>query len=256
MFSIEESLFKGYPVINILENGKPFYEDNDKKRIKDYSFGIKKSIVIISNIQLIKQFVESNGNNIESNIEFDFSNDKYCLSGTYIKYDDFLRSDGININKPYLQFMSSANIAFGLHKAQAFLELQSDIERFIQKHKKEVKCVKSEPINFIYNNKSYKYIGDVEYNKADGFGTVYFSRYETFEGEFKKGFMHGHGILTKYNEQFIGEWVANMRHGKFIRITPPDIEREEFWENDQKVPKLTGAKPFLNKDSIDYYDLK
>ena len=118
-----------------------------------------------------------------------------------------------------------------------------------------------------FDGADINYIGEVENNKANGFGFAVFEKkgfYEgqwsnnmrngkgiyywqngdTYEGNYKNGFRYGYGVYTfKSGETYKGNWADNLRQGTgslFNKRNKLIFEGE--WLNDEPVTKSKRKK--------------
>lgn len=133
MYSFEEKIYKGNPVLELLENGVPVFEETDG-RIKGLTFGLKKAKMFICCLDLIKTFYVSEGGTppINSTILIE---DKENSLKCYCERRNRFRRYGQEINRPYLRIQSgNTKISFGLKKAKGIFLLSNQIKDFIEEY--------------------------------------------------------------------------------------------------------------------------
>ena len=132
MYSFEEDIYKGHPILRLLKDGEPVFEEAE--HIGGLGFGIKKAKMIINAMAQIEIFFNSNGANPPRDSEIYIPPGKYNISCYCIKYIGFSRG-GITIEKPYLKIWSNnTRIGFGLVKAEGLIALKDKIEDFIRRN--------------------------------------------------------------------------------------------------------------------------
>ena len=130
MYSFEENVYEGHPILILLKDGMPVFEDN----IRGLVFGIKKAKMIINSMAQIEIFFNSDGANPLNDIEIYIDQGKYDIPCHCIKRNNFRRNDTI-IERPYLKIRSNnTRIGFGLVKAEGLIALKDQIENFIRKN--------------------------------------------------------------------------------------------------------------------------
>ena len=130
MYSFEETTYKDHPILRLLKDGMPVFEDN----IRGLGFGIKKAKMIINSIAQIEIFFKSDGANPPNDIKIYIDQGKYDISCYCIKRNNFRRND-IIIERPYLQIHNNGtSIGFGLLKAEGLITLKNQIEDFIRRN--------------------------------------------------------------------------------------------------------------------------
>jgi len=109
-YSFEETTYKGNPILRLLKDGKPVFED----KIKGLQFGIKKAKMIIDTMAQIEIFFNSKGANPPKNSKIYINQGKYDIPCYCIKRIDFLIKDS-NIVKSFLEIQSNeTGFGFGL----------------------------------------------------------------------------------------------------------------------------------------------
>lgn len=132
MYSVEESIFESHPILILLKDGEPVFEEAE--HIKRLRFGIKKAKMIINTMAQIEIFFNSNGTKPPKNSEIYINQGKYDITCYCIKRNNFRRNNTI-IKRPYLKIWSSnTRIGFGLVKAEGLIVLKDQIEDFIRRN--------------------------------------------------------------------------------------------------------------------------
>ena len=132
MYSFEETTYEGHPILILLKDGEPVFEEAE--HIRGLKFGIKKAKMIINSMAQIEIFFNSGGANLPNDIEIYINQGKYDIPCYCIKRNNFRRND-IIIDSPYLQIHSNGtSIGFGLVKAEGLITLKDQIEDFIRKN--------------------------------------------------------------------------------------------------------------------------
>tara|TARA_B100000315_G_scaffold169872_1_gene158480 strand:- start:2180 stop:2683 length:504 start_codon:yes stop_codon:yes gene_type:complete len=128
-FEVKYSRHHGYPTIEILKNGEPFWEELPGAK-KHFRFGVKKSIAILACMHVIKNFYETEAKEpiMPNHVEID--NHKWNVQCTIRRYNGF-KIYGKWMDKPYLEIQETKPIKFGHLKAQAIVELEKTIEKFV-----------------------------------------------------------------------------------------------------------------------------
>ena len=132
-FKIVYSRYRSSPTIELLKDGEPFWEDIPGAK-KHFRFGVNKAILILACIKPIKEFNDSDGRRPKA-------------EGTKVQSKewgtqcDLKRHKGFNrrgtwYDKPYLEIRATDFIAFGQLKAQAIVQHEDNIKRFVQKNYK------------------------------------------------------------------------------------------------------------------------
>lgn len=133
-YSFEESFYEGKPVLELLEDGKPMFEETDG-RIKRLIFGIKKAKMFICCLDQIKAFCESEGGKPPINSTILIEDKENNLKCYCERRNHFINRYGKEINRPYLRIQSGkTRISFGLKKAKGILFLSDQIEDFIEEY--------------------------------------------------------------------------------------------------------------------------
>jgi len=131
VYSFEEDIYEGHPILILLKDGEPVFEEAE--HIRGLRFGIKKAKMIINTMAQIEIFFNSNGANPPRDSEIYIPPGKYNISCYCIKYIGFPRGR-TTIEKPYLKIWSNnTSIGFGLVKAEGLITLKNEIEDFIRK---------------------------------------------------------------------------------------------------------------------------
>jgi hypothetical protein len=130
VYSFEENIYEGHPILILLKDGMPVFEDN----IRGLGFGIKKAKMIINSMAQIEIFFNSNGANPPRDSKIYINQGKYNISCYCMKRNNFRRNDTI-IERPFLKIHSNdTSIGFGLIKAEGLIALKDQIEDFIRKN--------------------------------------------------------------------------------------------------------------------------
>lgn len=131
MYEATEKHYKGNPVIEILDDGEPFGADLPTK--EHFSFGVRKAQMVVAFMDEIARFARSDGAepSITREIERDVRGVGSC---TCVKETEF-EVHGDTIERPYLELSAgSRTIGFGVTKAEALLDVEEDLERFVEKY--------------------------------------------------------------------------------------------------------------------------
>lgn len=132
MYSFEETTYEGHPILTLLRDGEPVFEEAE--HIRGLKFGIKKAKMIINSMAQIEIFFNSNGANPPKDSKIYINQGKYDIPCYCIKRNNFRRND-IIIDNPFLQIHSNdTSIGFGLVKAEGLITLKDQIEDFIRKN--------------------------------------------------------------------------------------------------------------------------
>jgi len=132
VYSIIEKTYHGNPIIEVLKNGEEFglefpFDQN-------FQFGLGKAKMILIAMDIIKLFVDSNGEKPEHEKTDKLSNEEHDMEVWCTKYNSF-NWYGRYINRPYLALDSGpVRIGFGLVKARALIEIEHEIENFVSKY--------------------------------------------------------------------------------------------------------------------------
>jgi len=129
-YSFEETTYESHPILRLLKDGKPVFEDN----IRGLGFGIKKAKMIINTMAQIEIFFNSKGASPPKNSKIYINQGKYDIPCYCIKYIGFPIRDS-KIERPYLEIRSNnTSIGFGLVKAEGLITLKDQIEDFIRRN--------------------------------------------------------------------------------------------------------------------------
>ena len=132
MYSFEEDIYEGHPILRLLRDGESVLDEAGF--IRGLGFGIKKAKMIINTMAQIEIFFNSNGAKPPNDIEIYIDQGKYNIPCYCIKRNNFRRND-IIIERPYLQIHNNdTSIGFGLVKAEGLITLENEIEDFIRKN--------------------------------------------------------------------------------------------------------------------------
>jgi len=130
VYSFEESIFEGHPILILLKDRNPVFEDN----IRGLGFGIKKAKMIINTMAQIEMFFDSKGAKPPKDSKININQGMYDIPCYCIKHINFRRND-ITIERPYLEIHSNnTRIGFGLVKAEGLIILKDEIEDFIRRN--------------------------------------------------------------------------------------------------------------------------
>ena len=130
MYSFEENIYEGHPILILLKDGMPVFEDN----IRGLGFGIKKAKMIINSMAQIEKFFNSSGANPPNDIKIYIDQGKYDIPCYCIKRNNFRRNNTI-IERPFLKIHSNnIKIGFGPVKAEGLITLKDQIEDFIRRN--------------------------------------------------------------------------------------------------------------------------
>ena len=130
MYSFEENIYEGHPILILLKDRNSVFEDN----IRGLGFGIKKAKMIINSMAQIEIFFNSEGANPPNNSEIHIDKGLYDMPCCCIKRNNFRRNDTI-IERPFLKIYSNdISIGFGLVKAEGLIILKDEIEDFIRRN--------------------------------------------------------------------------------------------------------------------------
>ena len=132
MYSFKEDTYKGNPILILLKDTEPVFEEAE--HIRGLGFGVKKAKMIINAMAQIEEFFNSKGEKPPRDFEINIPPCEYDVSCCCVKYISFPR-EGIIIEKPYLKIQSNNTcIGFGLVKAEGLITLKNQIEDFIRKN--------------------------------------------------------------------------------------------------------------------------
>jgi hypothetical protein len=131
-YTIKESTYKNHPVIIPLYDGKEIHELDP-----DFQFGISKAKILISCMDIIKEFLA-----YRENEKLDETNKSVIRNNLLINYrynNSFIGKFNKKVNKQVLHFWwenryGSDGIRFGRKKAEAIYYLESEIKNWIKKH--------------------------------------------------------------------------------------------------------------------------
>ena len=133
--SLKEDIYEGKPIIEVLINGLPISVTGGKKH---FSFGCTRAKLIINCMEIVKDFSINKGNIDINKHNKLFKHDDVIITieaGKMIvtnRKGSFITSWGKVVNKPYIELKSgNVKIAFGLTKAGALIELESQIREWI-----------------------------------------------------------------------------------------------------------------------------
>ena len=130
MYSFEETTYKDNPILILLKDRNPVFEDS----IKGLGFGIKKAKMIINSMTQIEIFFNSSGANPPNDIKIYIDQGKYDIPCYCIKRNNFRRNNTI-IERPFLKIHSNnIKIGFGPVKAEGLITLKDQIEDFIRRN--------------------------------------------------------------------------------------------------------------------------
>ena len=131
-YSFEETTYKGHPILILLKDRNPVFDEAGF--IRGLKFGIKKAKMIINTMAQIERFFNSNGANPPRDSKIYINQSKYDISCYCMKRNNFRRNDTI-IERPFLKIHSNdTSIGFGLIKAEGLIALKDQIEDFIRKN--------------------------------------------------------------------------------------------------------------------------
>lgn len=130
VFTLHRGWFGSRPTAEILRNGEPFWEEIPEAK-DHFSFGRRKAILILSCLDTIRDFHDSDGArpdageaNPKTNAEPPEEARVRNLSGFKLK--------GRWVDRPYLEIRDKQKrIGLGMMKARAVLELEGEIRRFV-----------------------------------------------------------------------------------------------------------------------------
>ncbi len=131
-FSTREYYFNIHPMIEILVDNQPWglvfpYDEH-------FKFGTKKARLILASLDLISDFVESDGLRPKYNKVISIFDDELGIRCDCTTYPGF-KIKGIYRPYPYMKIESEqTNIGFGLTKAEALLVVERRIEAFVKRH--------------------------------------------------------------------------------------------------------------------------
>lgn len=131
MYETKEPQYKGNPVIEILNDGELF--GADLPTMEHYSFGVRKARMIVAFMDDIARFASSGGGkpSIREEIERRVPGVGPC---TCVNETEF-EVKGDTIDRPYLDLSAGrTSIGFGVTKAEALLDVEEDLERFVERH--------------------------------------------------------------------------------------------------------------------------
>ena len=132
-YSFEETTFKDRPVLRLLKDRKPVFEE----KLKGLQFGIIKAKMIINAMAQIEIFFNSKGAKPPKDFKIAINQGKYNILCYCIKRIGFQIND-FEIGKSYLKIWSNdsykTSIGFGLVKAEGLITLKDQIEDFIRRN--------------------------------------------------------------------------------------------------------------------------
>ena len=89
MYSFEETTYRDYPILRLLKDREPVFDEAE--HIRGLKFGIKKAKMIINSMAQIEIFFNSNGAKPPNDIEIYIDQGKYDIPCYCRKYIDFQR---------------------------------------------------------------------------------------------------------------------------------------------------------------------
>ena len=130
MYSFEERIYEGHPILILLKDRNPVFEDN----IRGLGFGIKKAKMIINTMAEIEIFFNSKGTRPPKNSKIYINQGKYDIPCYCTKRIAFRIRD-FEIEKPFLEIHGNdTKIGFGMVKAEGLITLKDQIEDFIRRN--------------------------------------------------------------------------------------------------------------------------
>jgi hypothetical protein len=91
--------------------------------------------------------------------------------------------------------------------------------------------------------KQFEYLGDIENQKANGYGIGIYESGSIYKGYWKDNQRHGKGIFTwKDGERYDGHYAADLRHGEGTYIWKNGEKYTGEWKEDQRHGKGTIFK--------------
>ena len=134
MYGFEEATYKDNPILILLKDREPVFDEAE--HIRGLGFGIKKAKMIINTMAQIEIFFNSNGAKPPRDSKIYIDQGKYNMPCYCIKRINFQINDFI-IEKSFLEIHSNnTRIGFGLVKAEGLITLKDQIEDFIRKNDK------------------------------------------------------------------------------------------------------------------------
>ncbi len=129
-FSVVESRWRGEPVLEILQDGRPFHVvlDGHKSRFR---FGVRKARMLLACLREIRVFYASGGTLPVTLDPLTVHSRPWQCDCMLSRHEGFKRG-GHWQAKPWLKIASgNACIGIGVSKAEAVLFLEAEIERFV-----------------------------------------------------------------------------------------------------------------------------
>ncbi|MFC1701282.1 hypothetical protein ACFL1J_00805 [Pseudomonadota bacterium] len=130
IFTFHLRWFKSRPTAEILRNGKPFWEELPWAK-DHFSFGRRKAILLLSCLDTIRAFHDSDG--VQPGPEEEkTTRNMETLKEIKIRYFNGFKLHGNWVDRPHLMVVENQiRIGLGMMKARAILELEGEIIRFV-----------------------------------------------------------------------------------------------------------------------------
>ena len=130
VFELRRGWYKSRPIVEILKNGTPFWEELPESK-DHFSFGYKKAVLLLSCFDTIKAFHDSCGKEPPPGRVETIGHSGFAGRVEIRRFEGF-KSRGAWVNRPYLEIATEGSrIGLGMMKAKALLELQGEIQQFV-----------------------------------------------------------------------------------------------------------------------------
>ncbi len=99
----------------------------------------------------------------------------------------------------------------------------------------------------------FRYLGDLNKDKANGYGVAVYDSGSTYEGEWKNNMRHGEGAFSwKDGESYTGTYKNDMREGYGIYVWKNGDKYEGEWKNDSRhgEGKLMDKNGSVKKEGL------
>lgn len=134
-FSIRESYYNGFPIVEILRDGGPIHPFDS-----NFQFGIRKAQLLLTCIDVLREFwmsTEEERQVFTARVVDDTKRGQRVVVGI-VSHEDFEYSTGEIVQRPWLQLQSlypdDERIGVGMMKSRAVCALKSDLESWIRKY--------------------------------------------------------------------------------------------------------------------------
>ena len=129
-FSTRRDTYKGHPILEVLEDGQPWGEDKPYSSAH-FRFGETIAKLMLTAEEPLRTFVYTDARRPNDEDEIIIEKPSIGIACRCVKETGFSRGE-TTINKPYIKLSGPGNsIGLGLRKAEALLDVWSDVELFI-----------------------------------------------------------------------------------------------------------------------------